>query len=87
MRISRGLHLTTNLQLVSRLRMSGDVPLLLLHDFMVWTGKTFPFSLRTVEVLLHSHLRAGIFSSRPDEVMGKMKCVPFPGISIRISDY
>jgi hypothetical protein len=37
----RGLNLTTRLRLVSRLRMSGAIPLLLLCALMAWTGEAF----------------------------------------------
>ena len=36
------LKLTTHLNLVLRLRMSGTIPLLPLYAFMVWTGKNLP---------------------------------------------
>jgi hypothetical protein len=40
-----GASLNTHFQLVLRLRMSGDIPLLPLHAFMTWTGKNLPLSL------------------------------------------
>jgi hypothetical protein len=39
----RGAKLTTHLDLVLRLRMSGAVPHLPLYAFMAWTGKNLPF--------------------------------------------
>jgi len=36
------LKLTTHLQLVPRLRMSGAIPLFPLYAFMVWTAKNLP---------------------------------------------
>jgi hypothetical protein len=44
----RTMRLTTHSRLVPRLRMSGAVSLLSLHDFMAWTGKTW-FCLRLIE--------------------------------------
>jgi hypothetical protein len=38
---SRGVKLTTELQLVPRLRMSGAPPLLPLFAYMAWTGKNY----------------------------------------------
>jgi hypothetical protein len=39
----QGVMLTTHLHLVSRLRTSGAILLLLLYAFMVWTMPTFPW--------------------------------------------
>ena len=36
---------TTRLSLVQRLRINGDIPLLLLYTFVVWTTKTIPLPL------------------------------------------
>jgi hypothetical protein len=39
-----GLLLTTHLQLMLRLKMSGAIPLLLLHAITTWMGTTLPFT-------------------------------------------
>jgi hypothetical protein len=47
-----GRHLTTCLQLMTTLTMSGSIPLLPLFAFMEWTGKYLP--LRVVVIFVYS---------------------------------
>jgi hypothetical protein len=63
-----GVKLITHLFLVSRLRVSGAIFLLLLYAFMSWTGKVFPpekchVVLRFVAAFLVMGLNREIFSS------------------------
>jgi len=50
-----GVKLTAHLHLVPRLRMSGAVPLLPLHAFMVWTRITLPLILSSRRRHNHHH--------------------------------
>jgi hypothetical protein len=53
----QGVKMTSHLNHMPRLRVRGAVPLLPLHAFLVWTGKTLSFSLILEEI---HHARVGL---------------------------